>query len=515
MRPTAAAGSAFGWRRWLVVGLAWAAPAVSAAAATAAVTTPPPCRLPGLPNEVRCGQLTRPLNPAQPQGPQIEVHYAVLPALTRQPRPDPLFVLAGGPGQSAIDLAPQVAGLFRRLNQQRDIVLVDQRGTGRSAPLVCEEPRHEPLAAQALGPQVERLMRCRDVLARQAPLREVQDLRWFTTSVAVQDLDAVRHALGFARVNLIGGSYGTRVALEWLRQHPTHVRRGVLDGVAPPDMALPHSSGQDAEAAFEALLKACDTEPGCSARHPKLRRQWRDLMAGLPRAISVTHPVDGRRETVTLTPDLLAAWVRGPLYRPSLASALPAALAAAAEDDRWEGLVGLNAVLSARQGPAQVALGMHFSVVCAEDQPAVPAPAAGTSLRWNDSGRQLYAQVCAQWPRGEVPAGFTTVATSPVPWLLLSGGLDPITPPRHGQRMAEALGPLARHVVLPHAGHGLMGVGCLGEVITRFFDSVDDAGALAVDAGCAQDVPRPPMFELPRPPGSPLQRLSQPTAATR
>lgn len=501
MRRTAASGSRGGWRPWLA-SLALAVPAVSAAATV--TTTTQPCRLPGLPNEVRCGQLTRPLNPAQPQGSQIEVHYAVLPALTRQPRADPLFVLAGGPGQSAIDLAPQMTGLFRRLNQQRDIVLVDQRGTGRSAPLICDEPHRGPLAAQALDPQVQRLLRCRDALARQAPLREVQDLRWFTTSVAVQDLDAVRQALGFARVNLIGGSYGTRVALEWLRQFPGRVRRGVLDGVAPPDMALPHSSGLDAEAAFEALLGACEAEPGCAARYPRLRTQWRDLMAGLPRTVQVAHPVDGRRETLTLTRDLLAAWVRGPLYRPSLASALPAALAAAAEDDRWDGLVGLNAVLSARQGPAQVALGMHFSVICAEDQPRVPALAT-EALHWNGSGRQLYAQVCAQWPRGEVPADFTTVSTSPVPWLLLSGGLDPITPPRHGQRVAEALGPLARHVVLAHAGHGLMGVGCLGEVITRFFDSPDDAGALAVDARCAQDVPRPLMFELPTSPSQPLQ----------
>jgi pimeloyl-ACP methyl ester carboxylesterase len=461
--------------------------------ASGAVPSLTPCRVPGLPNEVQCGHLARPLNPDDPRGPSLDIHYVVLPALTRHKRDDPLFVLAGGPGQGAIDLAPRMATLFHRLNQQRDLVLVDQRGTGRSAPLVCEEPKRLPLAAQGLGPQVARLLACRDALARRPDVAGLDGLRWFTTPLAVQDFDAVRQQLGVARVNLLGGSYGTRVALEWLRQFPDSVRRGVLDGVAPPDMALPHSSGLDAQAAFDALLDACDTEPACAKRHPRLRADWAAVWARLPQRIAVAHPVDGRIESVTLTPDLLAAWVRGPLYVPSLASALPAALAAATQG-RWEGLVGLNAVLGAHQGPDSVALGMHFSVVCAEDQPRVPASAPGG---WNDSGRQLYAQVCAHWPRGTLPEAYTQVRPSRAPLLLLSGGLDPITPPRHGQRMAEALGPMARHVVVPAAGHGLMGVGCLSTVITRFLDEASDSAAVAVDARCAQDIPRPPMFELP------------------
>lgn len=456
-----------------------------------------PCRQPGLPNEVRCGHLSRPLNPEEPGGRRIEIHYVVLPALTRQPRPDPVFVLAGGPGQSAIDLAPQMAGLFRRLNQQRDLVLVDQRGTGRSAPLVCEEPRRQPLAAQALAPQVARLLRCRDELAAKPWVGGPDGLRWFTTPLAVQDLDAVRQQLGAGEVNLVGASYGTRVGLEWLRQFPQRVRRAVLDGVAPPDMALPHSSGVDAQLAFESLLTACEAEPACARRHPALRADWDRLWHSLPRTIEVTHPLDGQTERVVLTPDLLAAWVRGPLYVPSLAAGLPAALSAAAQG-RWEGLVGLSAVLGAQQGSDGVSLGMHFSVVCAEDQPRVPAVADSVSAAdWNDSARQLYAQVCARWPRGELPPAYAALGRSPAPVLLLSGGLDPVTPPRHGQRVADALGPKARHIVVPQAGHGLMGVGCLGDVITRFIESSDTAAALAVDARCAQDIPRPPMFELP------------------
>lgn len=477
-------------------GLVLSSAAFAAPEATNASISAPSiaCRQPGLPNEVQCGQLQRPLNPQDPQSASITIHYVVLPALTRHKQADPLFVLAGGPGQSAVELAPALAGLYRRLNQERDIVLVDQRGTGRSAPLVCKEPGRQALASQALAPQVKQVLQCRDTLAQQAPWRTLDGLRWFTTPLAVQDMDAVRQQLGVRQVNLIGASYGTRVALEWLRAFPHTVRRVVLDGVAPPDMALPQSSGPDGEAAFEALLSACEADATCSRRHPRLRDTWTRLWRSVPRTISVNHPQDGRRETFTLTPDLLAAWVRGPLYVPSLASALPAALSAAAED-RWEGLLGLSAVLSAQQGQGGgVALGMHFSVVCAEDHPRVSAT---SPIGWNDSARQLYAQVCAQWPRGDVPADFFQIPPSPAPVLLLSGGIDPITPPRHGQRVTQALGPLARHVVVPGAGHGLMGVGCMGQIITQFIRSTETATAMAVDTRCALDIPRPPFFDFP------------------
>jgi pimeloyl-ACP methyl ester carboxylesterase len=263
-------------------------------------------------------------------------------------------------------------------------------------------------------------------------------------------------------------------------------------------MALPDSSGDDGEAALESMFKACEQEAACAKKHPDLRQRWNRLWKSLPQTTTLDHPVDGRRETLSVTPEMLASWVRGPLYVPSLASGLPAALSAASEG-RWEGLAGLNAVLSARQGLNGVALGMHFSVVCSEDQPRVSkAPPASADLQWNQGGRQLYAQVCADWPQGDVSPDFVKIAPGKVPVLILSGGLDPITPPRHGQRVAEALGPMARHWVVPNAGHGLMGIGCMGDLILQFINAEDDASALAVNGRCAMNIPRPPMFEPPR-----------------
>ncbi len=500
-------GATLTQRRWrasaVVASALWAAALQPAAAAP---TTE--CRVPGLRNGVQCGVVRRALDPARPDGPMIDVHYAVVPAVARRKLPDPIFLLAGGPGQSAIQLAPSVMGLLSRLGNRRDIVFVDQRGTGQSAPLVCEESGREPLADQ-VDPerQVLRLAQCRAKLQSLPYIKAPADLRFFTTVLAMQDLDAVRQTLGVQRINLVGASYGTRAALEYQRQFPAQVRRSVIDGVAPPDMVLPASSGADGQTALDALLASCPQEPSCAASYPTLQADWVALLQSLPRRVSVPHPLTGQVEDFVLTREMLHAAVRGPLYSPVLAAGLPAAIHAAAQGN-VAGLMGMSALLSSRRG-GQVAMGMHFSVVCAEDVPLLaPAGAAaeaeakadaiagaGGSDSAADTSSRLYRRVCADWPRGEVPAAFYRVPVSASPVLLLSGGLDPATPPRHGARVARALGALAQHVVVPNAGHGVMGLGCMRDVIYRFIDALDDKDAVAVDATCAALIPRPPAFQ--------------------
>ena len=107
------------------------------------------CHVAGIRNGVLCGCCQRPLDPAQPEGTQITVRYVVVPAMARRKLADPVFLLAGGPGQSAIAVAATTMPLFARLNNRRDIVFVDQRGTGGSAPLQCDDPEHETLAEQS------------------------------------------------------------------------------------------------------------------------------------------------------------------------------------------------------------------------------------------------------------------------------------------------------------------------------------------------------------------------------
>ena len=473
--------------------LAGAALLLAVGAATAAPLAP--CRIAGLAHEALCGALARPLDPARPDGASIDVHYLVVPALARRKLPDPVFLLAGGPGQSAIAVAPALMGVFSRLNNRRDIVFVDQRGTGRSAPLACDEADDASLAEQAdVDATLRRLAGCRTRL-QSLPYGGAEGLAFFTTVLASQDLDAVRRELGAARINLVGVSYGTRAALDYQRQFPAAVRRSVLDGVAPPDMGLPASAAADAQAALDALFGACADEPACVAAWPSLRRDWEALLAGLPRRVAVADPHSGQAQAFSLTREGLLGAVRGPLYAPALSAALPAAIAAAAAG-RFEPLAALGAVLAPRR-ESQIYTGMHFSVVCAEDMPRArlaETPAA------RDFGRgllPLYERACADWPRGAVPADFYRLPAAASPVLLLSGGLDPATPPRHAARVAAALGAQARALVVANAGHGVLTVGCAPDLMTRFIDATDAAAALAVEAGCLATIPRPPAFVPP------------------
>jgi pimeloyl-ACP methyl ester carboxylesterase len=467
-----------------------------AACATAAWSKSPlnPCRIAGIRNEVQCGVVTRPLNPAQPDGVTIDVHYVVVPAMARRRLPDPVFLLAGGPGQSAITVAPQVMHVFSRLNNRRDIVFVDQRGTGRSAPLECEDPRHQPLAEQT-DPERQflQLGRCREKLQTLPHVKSADGLRYYTTTIAMQDLDAVRRQLGVERVDLVGASYGTRAALEYLRQFPAQVRRVVIDGVAPPDMVLPLSYAIDGQRVFDAVFAACEAEAACAMAHPALRSEWGTVMAGLPKKVTVAHPLSGQAETFTLTREMVLGAVRGPLYSPAIAAALPQAIAEAARG-RFEPLAGMSSLFASRKGMS-MAMGMHFSVVCSEDHPRMgQAPDSAASDFGRDFTR-LYERVCATWPHGEVPAAFYRIPSSPVPVLIMSGGLDPVTPPRHGERVARALGANALHVVVPNAGHGVMSISCMRDVLYRFIDAEEDDEALAVDASCARNVPRPLAYQ--------------------
>lgn len=458
-----------------------------------------PCRVPGLAFEVRCGVVSRPLDPARPQGPTIGVHYVVVPATARHKRPDPVVLLAGGPGQSAIDIAPLVLGRLARLHNRRDIVFVDQRGTGRSNPLHCEPDDALPLVDR-IDPdaQVRRLHACRDRLAGSA-VPDLRDLAFFTTPLAMQDLEAVRTQLGVAQWNLVGGSYGTRAALDYMRQFPHAVRRAVLDGVVPPDMALPASASPDAQAAFDAMLAACEQDAACRALTPDLRRDWERFLDSLPRVVTAVHPTSGRSETLMLTREMALGAVRGPLYVPSLAAGLPAAIVSAARG-RVEPLLGLSTQRPGARG-GRVAVGMHFAVTCAEDVPRLDTTTDVPGPTFGDSFARMYRRACEGWPRGEVPGDFHSIPAFPRPVLLLSGGADPATPPRHGERVARALGPAARHVVVEHAGHGVLNLPCMQDVLWRFIDAEDDTKAGAVDAACAAKVPRPPVFVPPAPGG--------------
>lgn len=477
----------------LVLALTLIGPSPGVAAPTLALQ---PCRLPGVEHEAQCGSLSQPLDASQPAGTQIRVRVAVLPAVARNKLPDPVFFFAGGPGQSAVDLAPTVAQMMARVLNRRDVVLVDQRGTGHSAPLTCPDANpSEPLSV-ALDPQTQE-QRWADCLKGLKALPH-GDFRHYTTTAAMRDVEAVRQALGLGPINLVGMSYGTRAALEYQRQFAPQVRRMVLDGVAPPDMVLPASLGVDMQASLQALFDDCRADAHCQRHFPGLQQSWQRLLAQLPQEAELTHPLTGRSERLRIRRDHVVQAVRGPLYVPALASGLPYAIQEASQG-RFTPLFGLGQSLNTC-GPGGLSLGMHLAVVCAEDVPRLPA-AHQDNPGLGDVTTRFYRSACAGLPKAEVPDAFFKLSKSSSPVLLLSGGADPATPPRHAQRVAEAMGPQARHVVIPQAGHGVLGLSCMREVVLRFLDT--QADLLALDqavkaAGCASQMPRARAFVPPQ-----------------
>jgi pimeloyl-ACP methyl ester carboxylesterase len=446
------------------------------------------CRLPGVEAPARCGSYEVWENRTTRAGRRIKLDIAVIPARLRNHEPDPVVVLAGGPGQGAVSLADEVMPLFAKLNDARDVVLVDQRGTGNSHPLDCEEGADTSLQPLFEDTLPEKLVKdCLHGLDA--------DPRMYLTSIAVEDLDEVRAALGYPRVNLWGGSYGTRVALEYLRRHGDKVRSVVLDGVAPSSMKLPFSFVADGDAALVKLVDSCEAEPRCKKSYPRLRNTIAAMKAQLARRpvrAAIQDPRTGERETINVNENVFLSGVFRPLYVAELASLLPYGINAAADGD-FNPLLAQNLEF-ADDVSENLSIGMHLSVICAEDVPRITR-ADLASLDDSFFGRALvddFVRACKSWPRGDVPADFYDPVRSDVPTLILSGGIDPATPPRHGEDVAKTL-KHARHFVAPQLGHGVSLHGCAPRLIASFIRA---ASADGLDGKCLERIPRP-LFLLP------------------
>ena len=446
------------------------------------------CRLPGVEAMAQCGSHEVWEDREAKSGRRIALNIAVVPARVRAKEPDPIVVFAGGPGQGAVSLANQVMPLFAKLNDTRDIVLIDQRGTGQSNPLECEDDEEQPLQAVFEDSLPERVVRsCLEGLDA--------DPAQYVTPMAVADLEEVRKALGYDKLNLWGGSYGTRVALEYTRRHGEHVRTMVLDGVAPPSMKLPLSFVTDGEAALTRLLEACDAQVLCRRTYPDLREmifRLRVELARRPARVAIQNPRTGERDVISVNENVFLSGLFRPLYVAELASLLPLGVASAAGGD-FNPLLAQNLEF-ADDISENLALGMHLSVLCAEDIPRItPAEISGATNSF--FGRALvddFIRACAVWPRGKIPADFYDPVRSAVPALILSGGIDPATPPRHGEEVAKSLSN-AKHLVAPQIGHGVSLHGCAPRLIEGFVRKASVAG---VDGRCLERIPRP-LFVLP------------------
>lgn len=435
----------------------------------------------------RCGILEVAENPAQGSGRRIGLSVAVVPALNRRDQGPPLFVLAGGPGQAATDLYVANAGAFARINRTHDIVLVDQRGTGRSEPLSCSYPDDWRETGDDLPQLRQSTLAC---------LSKYGDrVRYYTTSVAVRDLELVRQALGYPMIDLYGASYGTRVAELYMRRYPDSTQAAILDGVTYPEEAIGPDTPLDGERALDLIVERCRVSADCAAAYPGLGQELHDLRARFgpeKAALSMSDPSTGEPLEIEFNRAVFAAALRFLSYNSTEASLLPTLIHQAAIG-RLAPLAA-QTIMMARQIRDQLASGMQNSVVCSEDVPFYDAGAfdrrkLAQTFQGTDQLDAL-AEICKLWPRGPVDADLHQPLRSHVPSLLLSGEADPVTPPGDAERLARGLD-RQRHLILRGEGHGQLATGCVPKLMAEFLDSPDPA---ALDAACLERHHPAPFF---------------------
>ena len=451
-----------------------------------------PCRIADLDRlvstEARCGKYAVPEDPDDPKGRRIDLAVAIVPAVATKAKPDPLFLIAGGPGQGSIEGYAPLLGAFAGIHRERDLVLVDQRGTGGSNRLDCAMPEDALESGEIAPTELKALARACLPLLPGRP-------QFYTTSIAVRDLDAVRAALGYARVNVYGGSYGTRVAQHYARRYPEHTRSVVLDGIVPPTLALVPQIAIESQRALDGVFARCAADSACNERFPALPEQFARVDARLrkgPVSVTLADPVSGASRRVDVTRAHLVTMARMLTYSPWTASLLPLLLHEAATNGNYAPLAA-QAEMVGEDLERMIAMGMHNSVVCAEDAPRFDGAVDRKALEATAIGPLMVdgmKAICEVWPRGPVDADFGEPLDSTVPALLLSGEFDPATPAAYGAIAAKGFRN-GLHLVVPGQGHGQARLPCVQELLRQFIDAGTVEG---LDSRCVGQIHPAPFF---------------------
>ncbi len=445
-----------------------------------------PCRLAGIDEELFCGKLTVFENRETRTGRTIDLNIVVLPALDQKTKAEPLFDLAGGPGASSVDRADFYAGPGKEYRRGRDVVCVDQRGTGKSNRLSISREKTPQYYLSEMFP-VDYVKEMRHALEKRA------DLTKYTTSIAMDDLDDVRTWLGYDRINLFGGSYGTQAALVYMRRHPDHVRSAILLAVAPTDLKMPLYHSESAARAMDLLLSECEQASACHAAFPQIRDDWNNVLAQLekqPARVEYSSPGKSAPTIVEIQRGVFAEKIRTWMYRRDQAARIPMIVHHAANGD----FVPFLQQAVAPSIPDFVADGMYLSVTCAEDVPFINREEAAQLTAGNPFGNYRVFQqtrACGMWPRGEIPTDFLEPVSSNAPVLIFSGNMDPVTPPKYGEEVAKHLRN-SRHIIIAEAGHGADGLkdpGCVDRIAIEFLGKGD---AKNLDASCVEGMAPPP-----------------------
>ena len=431
------------------------------------------CYVEGVSDRLNCGFVTVPENPNKPDGKQIQVHYVVLPAVKNVNHEEALLAIAGGPGQSAIDNAAGFDAMLSKVRQQRDILLIDQRGTGRSNLLTCDEGAQSPLSFD--DDNADTLAETQKCLAKIDA-----DVTQYGSLNAIKDFEAVRQYLGYKKLHVYGISYGTRMAQLYMRLYPAHLATVTLDGIVPMQQSV-LEIGASIDRGFDLLFKDCQETTACHAQFPELKAEFDQVAASLAKAPvmeNVYDPVTGEKTMLTMTRGKFYGSIRMALYQANVRALVPHAIHQAAKHN-FQPILGLYSLTIDNAG---MAMGMHASVVCGEDMHRI-TPAMREQAQHTFMGKTMLEGLeatCEVWKIPAVDDSFSEPISSDIPTLLLSGEIDPATPPSWGELAMEKL-TNAKHFVAPYATHGVAYQSCANNLIA---DLVRSGSVKDLDGEC-------------------------------
>lgn len=445
------------------------------------------CHIKGYQQEVLCGEYSVYEDRAAQQGRKIDIVFAVVPAIAAEKLADPLVFLAGGPGQGARDMGPFIPLALQEIHETRDIILIDQRGMGSSHPLNCEQDDEFSLLlgdAELARLSRENLQQC---------LLELDaDVTKYTQDLANEDIHDILLALGYDRVNLYGVSWGTRSALLYTHQFPEHVRSVILDGNAPLENKVSLYANADAERALQALFKDCENDLDCQASFPALEQDFNEVLDAFGEngyEVTLNDATSGEVISFVLTRNTFVNAIRAILYVPQISRLIPIIIDQAKLKD-FRALMGVVAVFD---GDLGIATGTQLTILCAEDYARMSNQeiASETSKGFvGDAFVNFFANACSVWPRAPLPEIYSRDLSSQVPALILSGAIDPVTPERWGNKMAELM-TNSIHLIAANTGHNVAPNGCAPELMAQF---VNQASVEGIDGSCLDELSRPSFF---------------------
>jgi pimeloyl-ACP methyl ester carboxylesterase len=446
-----------------------------------------PCEVPGA-GGGRCGTYDVYENRSTKMGRKISLNFIVVPALGAPPAPDPVFWLEGGPGGAATQaVGPVSQGYLKGLRSDRDLVFVDQRGTGKSNPLKCDDIGETPANLDAY---FGKLFPPHLIRACREKLKNLADLKLYTTPIAMDDLDDVRNALGYARINIAAASYGTLAAQVYMRQHPGRVRSAFLVGIVTPGFKLPLPFARAAQNALDLLFEDCAADQACHNAFPNLKGEFDAVLARFdqgPLGVTLVDPDTKQKRSVKLERENYVEHVRALLYSTTTARFLPFVVHQAFLYDFIPfGTMATRVNL----GGSSTSRGMYFSVTCSEVTPFITDQEIVTQTRGTFLGdRRVRAHIaaCKEWPRGNVPRDFTDPIRSQIPVVMFSGEADGSTPPWIAEAAVKFL-PNGRQIKAIHTGHQIDGP-CTWDLMQAF---INTPSVQQLDASCVEKVQRPP-----------------------